>query len=65
MAEALLSRETLDAEQVRRICAGLPIDEPPAATSSDPTQSAPQRESKPSKERTTPGIVPQRPLTQE
>ena len=28
MADALLARETLDAEQVRRIVAGLPIDEP-------------------------------------
>jgi len=28
MAEALLQREVLDAEQVRRIAAGLPLDEP-------------------------------------
>ena len=28
MADALLARETLDAEQVRRIAAGLPLDEP-------------------------------------
>jgi hypothetical protein len=28
MAEALLQREVLDAEQVKRIAAGLPLDEP-------------------------------------
>jgi len=28
MADALLARETLDADQVKRICAGLPLDEP-------------------------------------
>jgi cell division protease FtsH len=32
MADALLAREVLDAEQVRRLAAGLPLDEPaPAA----------------------------------
>jgi len=64
MADALLSRETLDAEQVRRICAGMPLDEPSETTSADSTPT-PQRDSKPSKERQAPGIVPQRPLTQE
>ena len=28
MADALLAREVLDAEQVRRLAAGLPLDEP-------------------------------------
>jgi cell division protease FtsH len=32
MADALLAREVLDAEQVRRIAAGLPLDEPQAVT---------------------------------
>jgi cell division protease FtsH len=65
MAEALLTRETLDAEQVKRLCAGLPIDEvvtPPADTP------APPRETKPAKERPAPSIVPPlppRPVTQE
>ena len=45
MAEALLARETLDAEQVRRICAGLPLDEPASATG--PSTPAPPREAKP------------------
>jgi hypothetical protein len=31
MADALLIRETLDAEQVKRICSGLPLDEPVAS----------------------------------
>jgi cell division protease FtsH len=31
MAEALLAREVLDAEQVRRLASGLPLEEPPAA----------------------------------
>ena len=28
MADALLAREVLDAEQVKRLAAGLPLDEP-------------------------------------
>ena len=66
MAEALLTRETLDAEQVKRICAGLPIDEPAAAAPDTPP--SPPRESKAAKDRTVPSIVPPlppRPLTQE
>jgi len=65
MAEALLARETLDAEQVNRLSAGLPLDElSPAAGSSAP----PVRDAKPTKERPAPGIVPSlppRPVTQE
>jgi cell division protease FtsH len=66
MADALLARETLDADQVRRICAGLPLDELAAATGSS-TPTAP-REAKPAKERPAAGIVPAippRPVTQE
>ena len=38
MADALLARETLDAEQVTRLAAGLPIDDPsPAAGAADPS----------------------------
>jgi cell division protease FtsH len=65
MADALLTRETLDAEQVMRICAGLPLDEPVASG----PESIPTREAKPTKERPSTSIVPpltpQRPLTQE
>jgi cell division protease FtsH len=65
MADALLARETLDAEQVRRIAAGLPLDELPASTAGTPP-SASSREPKTAKER--PPIVtpiPPRPVTQE
>jgi len=66
MADALLARETLDADQVKRICAGLPLDEPTSAPGSS-TPPAP-RETKPAKERPSAAIVPQippRPVTQE
>ena len=66
MADALLTRETLDAEQVKRICAGLPLDEP---TASGPATVPPPREAKPAKERPSTSIVPPltppRPVTQE
>jgi cell division protease FtsH len=55
MADALLIRETLDAEQVKRICAGLPIDEPVASGSES---APPTRETKPAKERPSTSIVP-------
>jgi cell division protease FtsH len=64
MADALLARETLDAEQVKRLSVGLPLDElTPAAGPTPP----PVRDAKP-KERPAPGIVPAlppRPVTQE
>jgi cell division protease FtsH len=64
MADALLARETLDADQVRRIAAGLPLDElAPAAG-----HSLPPREPKVAKEKERPSIVPPlppRPVTQE
>ena len=65
MADALLARETLDAEQVKRLSVGLPLDEPTAAAGPTPP---PVRDVKPSKERPAPGIVPAlppRPVTQE
>jgi cell division protease FtsH len=64
MADALLARETLDAEQVKRISAGLPMDDPAGAQGAPTAQ---PREAKPAKERPA-GIVPPmppRPLTQE
>jgi len=63
MADALLARETLDADQVRRVAAGLPLDElVPAA---GPAVAA--REPKVAKEKERPSIVPlpPRPVTQE
>jgi cell division protease FtsH len=64
LAEALLQRETLDAEQVKRLAAGLPLDEPTTAT--PPT--TPPRVAQPAKERPAASIVPPlppRPVTQE
>jgi cell division protease FtsH len=64
MADALLARETLDADQVRRIAAGLPLDElAPAAG-----QPVAPREPKVAKEKERPSMVPPlppRPVTQE
>jgi cell division protease FtsH len=66
MADALLARETLDADQIRRILAGLAIEEPtPAAGATTPM---PPREARPAKERPATTIVPPlppRPVTQE
>ena len=65
LADALLVRETLDAEQVRRITAGLPLDEFAPAASPTPM---PPREPKVAKEKERPALVPPmppRPVTQE
>ncbi|MGE0444311.1 MAG: ATP-dependent zinc metalloprotease FtsH [Vicinamibacterales bacterium] len=66
MADALLARETLDAEQVRRIVAGEPLED--VLPSSGTPQAAPPREPSRAKERPAPSIVPPippRPVTQE
>jgi cell division protease FtsH len=44
IAEALLARETLDADQVRRIVQGLPVDDPEAAPPPAAAEGAPRRE---------------------
>jgi len=65
MADALLARETLDADQVRRLADGLPLAEP--APKAAPESDA-ERDSRPAKERPGSGIVPSlppRPVTQE
>jgi cell division protease FtsH len=65
MADALLARETLDAEQVKRLSTGLPLDDPTPAAGPTPP---PVRDAKPSKDRPATGIVPAlppRPVTQE
>ena len=66
MAEALLQRETLDAEQVRRLCAGEPLDDFVPAPSATPP--APPDVRGRAKDRPSPSIVPPippRPVTQE
>ncbi len=65
IADALLAREVLDAEQVRRIVAGLPLEDPKVAASVPPSEDGTKRATK---ER--PSIVPpipplNKPLTQE
>jgi cell division protease FtsH len=64
MADALLARETLDAEQVTRLAAGLPIDEPTPATGSQEHSPAPTREGGWTKNPLVPPMPP-RPVTQE
>ena len=63
MADALLVRETLDADQVRRIAAGEPLDEFVPAADASPV---PPREPKVAKDKERPAIVPpMAPVTQE
>ncbi len=66
MADALLARETLDAEQVRRIVAGEALDPIGSSPSSADSTAPSSRENRPTKERAA--IVPPlppRPVTQE
>ena len=62
-ADGLLAREVFDADQVRRIAAGLPLDDPAPATAR--TVAAEEDEPRPRKERAP--IVPalNKPLPQE
>ena len=64
IADALLAREILDADQVRRLAYGHPLDEPPAADVPGSDSATP------SKEKERPSIVPpmepiRKPLAQE
>jgi cell division protease FtsH len=63
IADALLAREILDADQVRRLAYGHPLDDAPSAE-------LPSDDAKPAKEKERPSIVPpmepiRKPLTQE
>jgi len=67
MADALLARETLDAEQVTRLAAGLPLEEPLPAPAAGAAP-MPPREPRVAKEKDRQPIVPPippRPVTQE
>ncbi|MGE0042511.1 MAG: ATP-dependent zinc metalloprotease FtsH, partial [Vicinamibacterales bacterium] len=64
IADALLTREVLDAEQVRRLAEGLPLDEP-ASSPEPPAPDDPGRDRARDKER-SPLVPPMpKPLTQE
>jgi cell division protease FtsH len=64
VAEELLIREVLDAEQVRRIVMGESLDEPARSAPSSPAAPADDASRRPSRER--PAIVPTiKPVTQE
>jgi cell division protease FtsH len=63
MAEALLARETLDAEQVRRIVAGEPLAEPVPAAPVTPQVAPPAPKAKERSAIVPP--IPPRPVTQE
>jgi cell division protease FtsH len=65
MAEALLTRETLDAEQVRRICAGQAIDDPVPPTTAPPRDMKPAAKERPATAIVPPLTAPPRPVTQE
>jgi len=63
IADALLAREVLDADQVRRIVNGHPLDDPPPAD-------VPAADAAPAREKERSSLVPpmqpiQKPLTQE
>ena len=64
MAEALLAREVLDAEQVKRLAAGLPLEEPQTVAARTPV--ADESDARPRQKERTP-IVPalNKPLPQE
>jgi len=63
MADALLVHETLDSEQVRRVVAGEPLDEPRPAAPATP-QAAPTAPKPKERQPIVPSIPP-RPVTQE
>jgi cell division protease FtsH len=63
MADALLARETLDAEQVRRIVAGERLDDPTPATPATPQVAPPAPKAKERQSIVPP--IPPRPVTQE
>jgi cell division protease FtsH len=65
MAEALLAHESLDAEQVRRLSAGLPLDDPKPATATRATTVTDDDAARGRKERTPIVPVMPKPLPQE
>jgi cell division protease FtsH len=66
MADALLAREVLDADQVRRLAAGLPLDDPQPAARAASSSTSEEDEARPRQKERAP-IVPalNKPLPQE
>jgi hypothetical protein len=58
---ALLTREVLDGEQVRRMVRGRSLDEPPPAASMEPAAAVPDEDDTWRRQRKRPSLVP--PLT--
>jgi cell division protease FtsH len=65
MADALLARETLDAEQVKRLAAGLPLDELTPSAGGPDAAPAPTREPGWTKPSSLVPPMPPRAVTQE
>jgi hypothetical protein len=65
MADALLQRETLDAEQVMKLAAGLPLDEPAPITPPGGHEVPPTREPNWKERNPLVPTLPPRPVTQE
>jgi cell division protease FtsH len=63
MAEALLARETLDADEVRRLAAGVPLEPIPEGTASTPSREPRLKEPRPAPSIVAP--LPPRTVTQE
>jgi cell division protease FtsH len=57
IADALLTREVLDAEQVQRIVSGLPLDEPQSAAPGGPAPTAPDEEESRRRQKERPSLV--------
>jgi hypothetical protein len=66
MADALLAREVLDADQVRRLAAGLPLEDPKPAVAAARAPLADEESTRPRQKERAP-IVPAmaKPLPQE
>ena len=58
IADELLVREVLDAEQVRRIVAGLPLDDPQPAAPAGPVSAVPDEEDARRRQKERPSRLP-------
>ena len=58
IADELLMREVLDAEQVRRLVAGLPLDDPEPAVLMGPASAVPDQEDARRRQKDCPSRLP-------